>query len=107
MTIREYHSFCPTEMKALYESVGWVSYLRREELLEKAFDPGPNCERNWLDKRAVSRWSLGIACNTQKPVCKRRLQYCEPVVAPPPHGMGGFQPPAGCFASGENDKKKR
>lgn len=37
MTIREYHSFCPTEMKALYESVGWVSYLRREDLLEKAF----------------------------------------------------------------------
>ena len=23
-----------------------------------------------------------------------------------PHGLGGLQPPAGCFASGENDKKE-
>ena len=24
-----------------------------------------------------------------------------------PHGLGGLQPPAGCFASGENEKRRR
>ena len=37
---------------------------------------------------------------------KERLKLCELGARTAGHGLGGGTPPAGCFASGENDKKE-
>ena len=38
MTIRDYTDFRPEEILGLYESVGWINYLRRRETLPRAFE---------------------------------------------------------------------
>lgn len=37
VTIRPYEQFHENEIKSLYESVGWTSYLRYPDLLQKAY----------------------------------------------------------------------
>ena len=49
----------------------------------------------------------GEQSNTQKLFRWWKLFICESGAALPlAHGLGGGTPPAGCFASGENDKKE-
>ena len=43
---------------------------------------------------------------TQTHIRRGRLYFCELGARTADHGLGGGTPPAGCFASGENDKKE-
>lgn len=37
IVIRPYEAYCGEEIRPLYESVGWISYLRKDDLLEQAY----------------------------------------------------------------------
>ncbi len=38
MEIKEYRNFNQDEIVGLYESVGWINYIERRDMLEKAFE---------------------------------------------------------------------
>ncbi len=53
MEIREYTAFDPDEVRALYEAVGWVNYLKRADVLPEAFRRSLCVLAAWEDGRPV------------------------------------------------------